>query len=580
MESDDSEPGDAPPAASRPADAEGWRAVLAAIPTRELLRLVQKDKARASRLFSGFRAAPDALRHPLVASRLIEEAQKQPAFAQEIIDWTPTAVPAAAPPPKQAPAVPPAKEPESKEPTTEPRLRGERRLREKLNEQRTALREKEERLTGLEERLSRLQRERDATRIDAETARAEAQTLKAQAERLRRQQERAERRPQVAAAAAPPAPAKAAMPPAAPPPPPPVRPSVWEEALRRLASRGKHEIVAEVCREALAAGSDALGPVHALYAEALYAQEQSQRGAEQDQQAMNAYLDMGDIGASAASFVRALSHANKFSYTAFLARLLALAKRTGQEEAVRAAFARLRTTNAPAYQRLTEILTERGEGGAAAAFLPPARSPQVGPEEAIALPMRGIDAVTPRQLVSAVETNARHLVLRARQGIDALKSADSALAEALLQAVGLLHSPSVIPLTQPTRPVVVDASNVARHDPDPLALTPLLRVEHLLRMRDHLLQKGFFPVLLIADANLRFHVDDGETYRSLVGRGVIRETAPGTAADAALIAEAREQDAPLVTNDRLWDWEEEAREVRRIGFGILPDTISLYNFSH
>jgi hypothetical protein len=185
--------------------------------------------------------------------------------------------------------------------------------------------------------------------------------------------------------------------------------------------------------------------------------------------------------------------------------------------------------------------------------------------------------VTPRRLAEAVEAGDAAFVSRARAGIAALRSANPPLASALLEAVAAQNPTAVVPLTQNTRPAVVDASNVARHDPDPLNLSPLPRVEHLLRMRDFLFRRGFFPVVMLADANLRFHVDDRAAYRTLVERGVVRETPPATPADAALIAEARERGAPLVTNDRLWEWEG-AEGIERLGFGIFNGDISLATF--
>jgi hypothetical protein len=184
-------------------------------------------------------------------------------------------------------------------------------------------------------------------------------------------------------------------------------------------------------------------------------------------------------------------------------------------------------------------------------------------------------------------------VTHARDGLLRLLSTTGTapLANALIAAVGALQPAAVTPLTvaaassEQMRPIVVDASNIARHDPDPLARAAVggggpvtaARVSRLTTIRDLLLKKGFFPVFVIADANLRFHVDDRGAYLALIERGMVQETLPGVVADEVLIATAREHDAPLVTNDRLSDWAE-ARDVERLGFAILPDGIVLTPF--
>ncbi len=561
---------DSPPDVPVPADPEGWRTLIAAIPARELFRLLQEDKLRAHRVLSGFRGTPDTLRHPVVLSRLIQEATKQPQFARDLAGWAPVgAAPRAAgdgsgPP---APAIP-ASPAEVGRPDP--------RLKEKLKDQRAALREKDERIAALEAALAEAQRQCDAARAEADAARGERKAAEALADRLRRRQERDTRRANAVSTApggetSPRARATPRETVTAPAPPAPV----WEEALGRLASRGKHELVAKVSREALAAGGEGLASLHALYAAALYAQGHAERAAEQDRQAVEAYLNRGDVAAAAESFARALPYAAKGGDAALLRRLLALAERTGQKEVVHSTFARLRAAGGEAYRRLGETVASLG--APFAGFLRPPQGPTVGPDETISLPTGGIDQVTPRRLARAVDAGDAPFVSRARGGIAALRAANEPLADALLEAVAALHPAAVVPLTEATRPVVVDASNVARHDPDPLALSPLPRIAHLLKMRDFLLRRGFFPVVMLADANLRFHVDDREAYLALIERGVVREAPPGTTADAALIAEARERAAPLVTNDRLWEWEE-ARDIERLGFGIFPNGVSFASF--
>jgi len=589
-------------AAPDPADPASWRVLLSHYPARALVRLVQTDKKRAARVFAGFRPAPDVVRHPVVLNRLADEAVKNPAFARLVIEGVEAALTAPNAVAEYAPVEDAMDAPAALAAPAAP-SDDERRNR-KIKEQRAALRDRDARIAALEAAIAQAERECGAAQAEARAARDSEKDARAEADRIRHEREREAARRAVPIVVEEPA----------PPPPKPPRPQLREaegaaapapvaaagalllEALRRLLSRSKHEVVATVCREALARpggppeGASAAtksGPasLHALFAQALYAAAPSgdgkneAAGAEQDRFACSAYLDASNAPEAALCFARSLAHDPKGGDKALLARLLALARRFGQEEAVRATFVRLRASNRAAFGRLSDLLS--GLGASGAAFLPSSAAPApphaVGPDEVIALPTGG---VTARDIAFAVDVGDVGYVVRARGGLARLRAAagsDAALADALIASVAALGPGTAVPLTEPTQPVVVDASNVARHAPDPFALHAAPRVAYLTQMRDFLLNRRFFPVHLIADANLRFLVDDRAAYLVLVERGVVRETPGGVVADAVLINTAREHDAPLVTNDHLSDWDE-ARALQRLGFLILPDRITLTPF--
>lgn len=588
------EPPSTVPTDTVPNDPADWRALLSRYPARDLVRLVQSDKKRAARMFAGFRPVPEAVRHPVVLNRLLDEVSKHPAFARLVAEGALLLAASAAAPNEttsnEAAGVAERSdiepEPDMPLPTVSPDGNDERRNR-KIKEQRATLRDREARIAALEAVVAQSIRERDAAREEA--AREKEKRAHAEADRLRRDREREDER------------RRSAIPAPPPPVPPPVplpgpewgaggdKPSartgaLLEDALSRLLSRGKHEVVATVCREALvrpgATGTKGgLASLHFLFAQALYAGGgvSEVAGAEQDRLACAAYLDAANPGEAALCFARAIAHDPKTGDKTLLARLLTLARRFGQEESVRATFLRLRASSPAAFWRLGDLLAGLGTTGAA--FLPPAPAPRaVGPDETIALPTTG--GVTARDIVSAVDAGDVAYVVRARGGLARLRAVaggDGALADALIAAVAALGPGTAVPLTEPTQTVVVDASNVARHAPDPFALHAAPRVAYLVRMRDFLLERRFFPVHLIADANLRFLVDDRAAYLALVERGVVRETPGGVVADAVLISTAREHGAPLVTNDHLSEWDD-ARALERLGFLILPDRITLTPF--
>jgi hypothetical protein len=362
-------------------------------------------------------------------------------------------------------------------------------------------------------------------------------------------------------------------------------PSTFANAMHRLLNRGKYAVVAEVCREILST-SDGSAPerglTHSLAALALYGLGQSVEGEEQDRLAVGAYLDGGLVSPATEAFGRLLAHGSATALrpaeSAVLTRLLALAQKLGRTDEVQSVFDRLRVTAPAGFARLRKALAEGKKPGIS--LDPPAGGPppvQVGADELVALPVAGKTAstVTPRLLAQAVDRGDENFVTCARDGIHGLRENHPALADALLQAVVQLQPLAVVPLTNDLpRPVVVDASNVARFNPDPLAAylpsPPPPAVGNLLALRDYLLKRGFFPVLLIADANLRYHVDNRAAYEALLERGIVQEVPGGTSADLALLTEARNHVAPLVSNDRMTTWGEQARRIERLGFDIGP----------
>jgi predicted nucleic acid-binding protein len=100
-------------------------------------------------------------------------------------------------------------------------------------------------------------------------------------------------------------------------------------------------------------------------------------------------------------------------------------------------------------------------------------------------------------------------------------------------------------LTTQTARVLVDASNVARHDAAHKG-----RLEYLLAMREELRRGEFFPIIFVADASLPHFIDAPKALRGMIVRGEVLVTASGQQADEILARQARETGAYVVTNDR------------------------------
>ncbi|MBC8141818.1 MAG: hypothetical protein H7Y38_10310 [Armatimonadetes bacterium] len=474
------------------------------------------------------------------------------------------------------------------------------RAREQIEKQRAALKQKEAQISALERDAAQTKRDLATLRAELDAARTARTAAEAEATNLRRRAERdAKRAKEAAAAPEPKAQPVATSTPAAP------QNSVavpLEDALRRMLRRGKYDAVSDICKEAIAGGGIKNAPamvrgvVYALYAAALYGINEADRAADQDSRAVVAFLDAGAVTEAIEAFTRLLHQPTLLRSTladdaTLLRRLVALADRDNRAVEMLAAFGRVRIISPQGFTLLLISLRNKlGKRGAEIAATLAATAKEqstgaggIGADETVILPGTALSAVSPRKLAEAAESDNAAFVLRVRDALAQMRLGDpkhAALADALLLAVGEISRIAVLPYTTAPgftpRCAIVDASNVARHNADPLASDKVSRVASLLTMRDFLFQRGFFPVVLIADATLRFQVDSKAEYLSLLARNIVRETAPNTSADETLLKEARDRDATLVSNDRFADWDADAvRRVERFGFALTPTGVAL-----
>jgi Zc3h12a-like Ribonuclease NYN domain len=571
-----------------------WKERLAQIPPKDLLRLVGGDKGRARFLFQGFRETEQAVKNPIVQQRIAELAQAQPLFGGFLATLARDFQTARVKTESDAEEIADNPEVAKLNKQIEMLNANLETQKKRIEEQKSQIKEKASKITQLEaseklslKQLTQIDKERAQLHTERESERKAHNEALAEIERLRRQHERDLRKEAPTESQKEKAVAKAAVKPTANLiVPVVVNTGVWDVALERLLNQGKYNAVVDICREVLlqtTLPAMQRAPLHKLTAAALYAQGEEATGEQEDYQAALVYLDAGQVVPAAECFARALSHGPQIAMRpvekALLQRLQALAQKLGGEEEVKATFSRLRITSRQGYQRLRNALNKSGKQ--TVGLLSEESDTPITlllPDENIALPTKSrlVASVSARRLVQAVEAGEEAFVLDARTGLDALRAENPTLAEALFQAVHQLLPNAIVPLTNPlTRPVIVDASNIARYNPDPMLAPTAPLLQSVLLMRDFLLQRGFFPVLLIADANLRHLVQEKAHYADLVERHVIQEAPPRTSADEILLRLARQHMAPVVTNDAFADHPEEARRIERIGFDLYRNRIVL-----
>jgi hypothetical protein len=227
---------------------------------------------------------------------------------------------------------------------------------------------------------------------------------------------------------------------------------------------------------------------------------------------------------------------------------------------------RLRGLNPAAHGWLAGYLTERTL--LAPLLMPPPGA--LGPDDSLPLPLQVGRPITARQLTEAVDRAQTALVDAARSALSVLATSDpdtSARVWAALEAAAADDPTRLSPLRRkPRGAAIVDSSNVAWFDQESL-VHGKPRLRPILAMRRTLWARGFFPVVLYADANLPYFIDDRTALLRMRDRQEITLVDKGTTADEVSLRAAKQMSAPLITNDKMQDWDPEG-EVRKVQYAI------------
>lgn len=127
-------------------------------------------------------------------------------------------------------------------------------------------------------------------------------------------------------------------------------------------------------------------------------------------------------------------------------------------------------------------------------------------------------------------------------------------------------------LAGPLHPAVIDGSNIANMSPERRA-----RMEYIRQVQRSAWREGYFPVIIIVDASLRYQIDRADQLMEMVEQGEIVMAPAGTSADALLIEEAAHRDAVLITNDRMTDWPA-AKDLRKRHAEIISGVATVGSF--
>lgn len=153
---------------------------------------------------------------------------------------------------------------------------------------------------------------------------------------------------------------------------------------------------------------------------------------------------------------------------------------------------------------------------------------------------------TPRETMRFIDRNDADFAFRAQLALDGIEAKDIPKKNAFLARLREQDSYYVRVLTQPTQRALVDASNVVRATKNKFGKGEL---KNLRDLKKELRRLGFFPIEMIADASLRYNVDEINAYNEMINRGEVEVTTPGVEADEVLARKARNGGGYVVTND-------------------------------
>lgn len=547
-----------------PATVQGWLARTR--PAAVLALLKDPDYGFAvSRVFLGFRPDAKGYANPLVRSRLVQAAVKDAKLAdklREIAESEPAPPPVV---PKSAPApiLAAATAPEKPDPVAAVRAERDQRRRER-DEARQALAQaqadrdaaqKSQKLVEAErdeaERLAKKQADR-ISRLDRQVARlqqAETRLLKALSEdKVSPPPSMPARFPKTAQAEA----ARTVSP--------------WLTAVRHLLDKGKFDPALALAEDVLKADAED-GDALEIAAVALEGKKDV-RAAVYARRLLLVEIARQEMAAAAETLRRLLRLLPRPEGVEAEARqyLQSLSPSDGPAvEAGRLLLSRLRGADPYTHGWLANIIATQTP--LAPVLMPPPGA--LGPDDPLPLQLEPGLTATARQVVEAVDRGAP-LVDAVRAALSSLEAADSEtharIWAALEQAASDDPARLLAVRRTPRGPVVVDGSNVAWFDQESL-VHGRPRLRHLRAVRRALWARGFFPVVLYADANLPYFIDEPGPLRGLRDSRELLLVDAGTVADEVLLRTAKLLGAPLVTNDRMEDWDPE-HEVVKVRYTI------------
>jgi hypothetical protein len=525
--------------------------------------------------FSGFRMNHQGLGNPVVRRRLAEEAARNGVFAQKLRDLS-----------EAEDALRPSTlspKPEKTAATDEDAKRHEEQLHQERQKRKRDREEAREQIAALKEKVRELERreyesnlalraaeaERDAQALLADKhaqriARLERQTARLTAERAQLLKSLSGHAPHTRSAASHAANAKTSQTSSSD--------AVWEEAVRHLIDKNRHDQALSLANDVLRADSHNLTALD-IIARVMEASGDTRAASISARALVTASLGRGDLRAATDAMVKLLLIDPQTPEAEKVSRAFVASIRADDRETVKhagAAFARLRKLNGQAYARLQKHIRKQ-LSPTLADTLDPAPG-ALSADDILPLPGFFPYPLTASEIIAAIDRGDLPIVASVRKSLAHAETTDAALHARLLGALELAAEGDrtyLAPLQKKALgAAVVDASNAAWFDQESMT-NARARLKPILELRRALRAKGYFPVQLMGDAPLPYTIDEPEALRRMIAQGEITIVESGTDADVVLLRESKRLSAPLVTNDYMVDWDPND-EVTKLRFDLPP----------
>ena len=566
---------------------EGALTWIAAVSSASLLSLLRhKDNAAiANRAFAGFRANQQGLAIPTVKQRIAQEAVKNPPFGDKLLalyESVATSTRKTADPASQASLqkeqdAARARKQEQKraaelkalETLTEQRDRLKRELIEqtaKVSEQEAAVRSISLDRQKTEDENGRLRHQQDAQAVRIE--RLERQTRRHEKEMSDLVKEIRSLHKDAAANASKRTRLSSDVSSSAPNTINDIHSNIWTESLRRHLELNHVDAVTPIVGEALRLAPDDIDVLE-MAADLARRRNDPRTEVEHLKVLLSSLLQSGRGADALSIWARlALLHPSYPESKRLLQQIIGFLpnKRGPEFDEANRVIARLRTTSQELHNRVLSAMASRD---ALARLFLPTEAEEHGMDRTFMT--LGSRRITFGNVVDAIDLGDRELVAKIAAGINEIKKSDQSRIEALLNEISSLtgdHS-YLVPLAggkSPSRPAVVDSSNIAWIGQEDLA-RGRPRLKSVLEVRKALRQKGYFPILLYADANLPYAIDDKDSFHHMVNRGEVRLVDAGVVADEEILRNAKRFGAVIVTNDYMEDWDPQ-NQVKKIGIAL------------
>lgn len=342
----------------------------------------------------------------------------------------------------------------------------------------------------------------------------------------------------------------------------------WVPVLAAMLRSGEHAAVRAFCETVKRTDQ---GNMHAAF---LLEQAYARMGLSSEQameclHIASRLIEMGEPGDACAFIVRSVEADPSCKGTSEL-----LAKAIGRLDLsddsivarIRGVMARIKMANPTAYRQIKRASAKTGYARALGDD-----SDGMHPDKALNLNDGGRPIQTSiRRIRADIDANRVTEIESIRRALQRLRQTDSGLFSKIIKGIDAESRWCSSVLTGNTKSVVVDGSNVAWHGD---LKRPKLR--NLLDMRTELRALGYFPIWIYVDAALAYQIDDQAQLDKLIEAGEILPAESYTDADEVVIRHAKRTSSPVVTNDRMLEWDP-YNEVRKLRFTIDRLGISLY----